>query len=303
MLRRLLAEYVALRRVTGFKFKDSERLLSNFVAFAVARGDRRVRCKTALAWATQAKSSRQRYDRIRVISRFAEHLRAEDPRHEMPPQDVFVARRARPSPRILTEAEIARVVATAAELGAPGSLQGKTYSTIFGLLAATGLRVSEALGLRARDVTDTGLVIRETKFRKSRLVPIHSTTHAALAAYAAARRKVACDDDAFFVSRRRRALSRHSALMTFRRVAEAAGVGRDASGKRPRLHDLRHTFAVRALERCPLGRDRVEQHIVALTTYLGHARIESTYWYLESTPRLMKDIAVACEKVAPRGSP
>lgn len=90
--------------------------------------------------------------------------------------------------------------------------------------------------------------------------------------------------------------------MTFRRVAEQAGVRRDAAGKWPRVHDLRHTFAVRALEQAPLGRDRVERHMVALTTYLGHARIESTYWYLENTPRLLRDIAAACEAVVSKGA-
>jgi integrase len=303
MLRKLLAEYVALRKATGFKFRDSELLLRSFVAFASARGDRRVRAATSLAWAVKTKTPAQRYRRLRAVSRFAEYLRAEDPRHEMPPQDVFVVRRARPSPRIFTESELARIVACAAELGAPGSFQGKTYGTIYGLIAATGLRVSEATGLRLADVTGEGLVIRQTKFRKSRFVPVHPTTHAALKTYLEARRHVATDCDSFFLSRRRQRISRHQVLMTFRSVAQRAGIPKDPSGKRPRVHDLRHTFAVRALERCPIGRDRVERHIVALTTYLGHARIESTYWYLESTPRLLKDIAAACEAVVAGGAP
>jgi integrase len=88
----------------------------------------------------------------------------------------------------------------------------------------------------------------------------------------------------------------------FRQVTEMAGIKKDAFGKRPRVHDLRHTFAVRSLERCPVGRDRVERHIVALTTYLGHTRIESTYWYLEATPRLMRDIVSACEAVLDGGA-
>lgn len=303
MLRKLLAEYVALRKATGFKFKDSEILLRSFVAYAIARGDRRIRSATAVKWAAKTKTPPQRYKRLRAVTRFAENLRAEDQRHELPPQDVFVATTARPTPRIFTEAEVARVVACAAELGAPDSFQGKTYSTIYGLIAATGLRVSEATGLRLADVTEEGLVIRQTKFRKSRFVPIHPTTHAALTTYLAARLHVATDSDSFFISRRRQRLSRHQVLMTFRYVAERAGIRKDPSGKRPRVHDLRHTFAVRALERCPVGRDRVERHIVALTTYMGHARIESTYWYLESTPRLLKDIAAACEAVLSGGAP
>jgi integrase len=302
MLRKLLGQYVALRRATGFKFRDSEMLLRSFVAFAIARGDRRIRSTTVVKWAAKTKTQAQRYTRLRAVSRFAAYLRAEDPRHEMPPQDVFVAKAARPTPRIFSETEVARLVACAAELGAPGSFQGQTYSTLYGLIAATGLRVSEATSLRLADVTEEGLFIRQTKFRKSRFVPIHPTTHAALATYREARRRVATDSDSFFVSLRRQGISRHQVLMTFRSVAQCAGILRDPSGKRPRVHDLRHTFAVRALERCPIGRDRVERHIVALTTYLGHARIESTYWYLESTPRLLKDIAAACDALVARGA-
>ncbi|MFI5299972.1 MAG: tyrosine-type recombinase/integrase [Polyangiales bacterium] len=302
MLRKLLAQYVALRKATGFTFRDSEILLRSFVAFAIAQGDRRIRGATAVKWAAKTKTQAQRYTRLRAVSRFAAYLRAEDPRHEMPPQDVFVAKAARPTPRIFTETEVAHIVACAAELGAPGSFQGKTYSTLYGLLAATGLRLSEATGLRLADVTDEGLIIRQTKFRKSRFVPLHPTTRAALAAYLEARRRVATDSDSFFVSRLRQRISRHQVLMTFRSVAQRAGILKDPSGKRPRVHDLRHTFAVRALERSPVGRDRVERHIVALTTYLGHARIESTYWYLESTPRLLKDIAAACDGVLAGGA-
>jgi integrase/recombinase XerD len=302
MLRRLLSEYLALRRATGFSYQASETQLRSFVAFAEARGERRIRGATALAWAAKTKKQPQKYRRLRVVSRFAEFLRAQDPKHELPPAAAFQARAARPTPRVFTEQEVARIVACAAGLGRPGSLEGKTYSTMYGLLATTGLRASEVIGLRLSDVTEEGLFIHQSKFRKSRFIPLHPTTHAALREYLAARRFVATDSDAFFISRQRKKLSRHTLLMTFRRVAEQAGVRRDAAGKWPRVHDLRHTFAVRALEQAPLGRDRVERHMVALTTYLGHARIESTYWYLENTPRLLKDIAAACEAVVSKGA-
>jgi integrase/recombinase XerD len=297
MLRKLLDEYVALRRATGFKFRDPEILLRSFVAFAEKQGDRRIRAATAVKWASLTKMPRQRYARLRTVARFAEHLRAEETRHELPPARLFASSPSRPTPRIFTEDEIARIVSSAAQVGRESDILGKTYSTLFGLIATTGMRLSEAISLRLSDVSDEGLMICKTKFGKSRFLPLHATTTSVLKSYLRERRRFAKGTDVVFLSYRHGRLSKHAVLMMFRQVCQMAGIKRDAFGKRPRIHDLRHTFAVRALERCPAGRDRVERHIVALTTYLGHTRIESTYWYLEATPRLMRDIAVACEAV------
>jgi integrase len=300
MLQQKVEEYIALRRATGFKFRDADILLHNFVKFAAARGDRVVRSKTAIAWASLTKKQQRRAARLRIVTRLSEYLRAEDTRHELPPQNVFYAgARVRPSPHIFSEEDISRIVAQAAQLGPKGSLRPLTYSTLFGLLAVSGLRVSEATNLRFTDITRDGLLIRETKFRKSRLVPLHETTMAALERYVRARRRVAAETDHVFVSRHRRKLHNNTVLLTFRQVCERADVARTVTGAHTRVHDLRHTFAVHALERCPVGRDRVEKHMIALMTYLGHARVESTYWYLERTPRLLMDIATACEAIVP----
>lgn len=301
MMTKLLDDYVALRKATGFQFHTEAVQLRSFVAFAKARGDRRVRTTTAVKWASQTETPRQRHKRLRVVARFAEHLRAEDPRHDSLPVRLFASTVSRPSPRIFTEEEIQSIVSCAAKVGRRGALLGKTYSTLYGIIATTGMRVSEALSLRLSDVSAEGLTIRKTKFGKSRILPLHPTTSAVLNSYIRSRRRLATESDAVFVSIRRGPLSKHQAQMMFRKVAALAGITNDAFGKHPRIHDLRHTFAVRALERCPVGRDRVERHIVALTTYLGHTRIESTYWYLEATPRLMRDIAVACEAIVEGG--
>ena len=183
----------------------------------------------------------------------------------------------------------------AARLGPPGTLRPHTYSTVFGLLASTGLRISEALSLRFDDVTPEGLVIRETKFRKSRLVGLHETAAVALRHYLLRRGKFANCDDHVFVSCRGGKLSYKIAATTFQEVLKAAGVQGKPNGPKPRLHDFRHRFAVKALQACPDGRDRVTRHMLALSTYMGHACLRSTYWYLESTPQLMKDIAGVCE--------
>jgi len=301
MLKHDVERYVALRRATGFKFQDSEAMLQSFVAFAVERGDDAVVAETAVSWARQSKSSRRSHERLRIVTRFAQFLRAEDPRHELPPQDTFRPKAVRPSPHIYSEEDIARIVAYAAKLGRVGSLRPLTYSTMFGLMAVAGLRRNEVVELRIGDFTDDGLIIRETKFQKSRFVPLHETTVEQLERYLAERRKVAGQTDHLFISLRRKKLDPHTVLMTFRTVCEQAGLGRTVAGTRPRLHDLRHTFAVRALERCPTGRDEVNRHMLALTTYMGHARVESTYWYLERTPQLLRDIADACEAFMPGG--
>jgi len=302
MLTKLLDEYVALRRATGFKFDTPEVYLRSFVAFAERRGDRRVRAATAVKWASLTKMPPQRYRRLRTVARFVEHLRAEDPRHELPPARLFASSPSRPTPRIFTEEEIARIVSCAANVGRQDDFLGKTYSTLYGLLVTTGMRLSEAISLRLSDLSAEGLTIRKTKFGKSRFLPLHPTTMSVLRSYLRERRRVVTDTDVVFLSHRRGPMSRHTVLTIFRQVTEMAGIKKDAFGKRPRVHDLRHTFAVRSLERCPFGRDRVERHIVALTTYLGHTRIESTYWYLEATPRLMRDIAAACETVLDGGA-
>ena len=140
-----------------------------------------------------------------------------------------------------------------------------------------------------------GLVIRETKFRKNRLVPLHVTATSALQGYLAKRCALALDDDHVFVSGRRRPLSYFTVVDTFHQLLAAAGIPTDPERPRPRLMDLRHTFASRALATCPDGRDNIGRHMLALTTYMGHARVKSTYWYLSSTPQMLGDIAQACE--------
>jgi integrase/recombinase XerD len=171
------------------------------------------------------------------------------------------------------------------------------YATLLGLIAATGLRVSEALDLRLDDVLPDGVLgIRQTKFGKSRLVPLHPTVVEALGRYLERRRRLAVTDDHVFLSAGNRRISSSMVSYTFRRVRRLAGIA-PARPRPPRIHDLRHTFATRALEQCSTRREAVARHFVALATYLGHADIVHTYWYLEATPELMTHIAVAAERL------
>jgi integrase len=158
------------------------------------------------------------------------------------------------------------------------------------------MRLSEAINLRLEDITDDGLVIRNTKFGKSRLIPLHPTAQAALERYLPNRRLFAPSDDHVFVSLRKHKLLRHDAYVVFRKSIEKVGIQRHSGLPRPTIHALRHTFAVRALETCPDDRDRITQHMVALSTYLGHSDIKHTYWYLEATPELMRNIAESTQR-------
>ena len=188
------------------------------------------------------------------------------------------------------------------ELSPRGAMRAQTYTTLIALLACTGLRVSEALGLKFADITDDGLLIRETKFGKTRLVPLHDTAALALRRYVIRRRQLGAGDDHVFVGGHGRPLPYSAVHSTFKTLLKAAALWPTAGRHRPRLHDMRHAFAVRALQASPSGRSRIGQHMVALATYLGHVNIYATYWYLEATAELLTDIAVAGETFMSEGA-
>jgi len=285
--------YLALRRVTGFAMLNAEYLLKSFAAFAIERGQTHVHAQTAIDWAARGPSVAQRDARLKAVCRFVRHVRAEDTRHELPPADHFGARKTRRSPHIYSSAEIDRLIEAARQLRPKGSLRSLTYATLIALLAVTGLRISEALKLTVADVTHDGLLIRETKFRKTRLVPLHDTAVAGLKRYLL-RRRPRSDTDPVFGDARGLPLRYITVKGTFDGLVVRAGII-SAAKRRPRLHDLRHTFAVRALQGSPTGRSRSGQHMVALATYMGHVNIYATYWYLEATADLMRDVAAAGE--------
>ena len=238
----------------------------------------------------------QRRNRLLTVRRLALSLRAEDPRHEVPASDA-IGRGLfeRRTPHIYSPDDVTALMKAATGLKPTGSIRPLAYSTLFGLIAATGMRISEALALRLDDVTEDGLLIRETKFHKSRLLPLHDTTRRALNAYLSVRRRLGTLDGALFVSNTGAAPAYPTVVATFLRIARSIGL-RGAPGERgPRIHDLRHSFAVRSLESCRPDRDAVARHIVALSTYLGHGHVTDTYWYLEATPILMRQIAQVSE--------
>lgn len=282
--------YLALRRAAGYSMRDADRILLSYGRFAQARRDRFVKVATIHAWAKRARSPERREALVRKAALLARHLHAEDPRHEIPSYRVFAADPFhRPEPFIFSPAQIVALMDAARQCPS----HGDTYATLLGLLAATGMRISEALSLRTDDLTRDGLIIRETKCHKSRLVPLHPTVEREVVAFLQRRGPARCDR--VFVGVKGDPLSYDRLKVWYRRFLTAIGLDYKQT-PRPRLHCLRHTFAVRALEASDSS--RVAEHELALSTYLGHATVESTYWYLEATPSLLTSIADRCERFA-----
>ena len=290
--------YITLRRTLGYKLVKAGRHLRAFARFAAGRGETHVRTASVLAWIeTVARTPGARARRLTDLILLARFLYAEDPRHEVPRADLTPNRKTRPIPYIYTPDEIARILDAAGQLRhqKPNPLRRQLYVTLFGLIAATGMRVSEALALGLDDIQPNAVLhIRETKFRKSRLVPLHATVVEALERYLEVRRQRAGESDWLFPSVQHREMCSTTVNYTFRCILRRASIAPERS-QQPRIHDLRHTFATRVLEQCGTERGAVARHFVALSTYLGHADIRNTYWYLQATPEMMADIASAAE--------
>lgn len=291
-----ITRYIELRHSVGFKFRVPAYLLRRFAGFAEARGESIVCSQTVLDWAAEAPSAPQRRERLNVVRRFALHMQAEDKRYEIPPARSFgKPPRKRRQPHIYTSDEVQRLLHAAGQLTPAHSMRPATYVALLSLLFSTGLRISEALALQFKDITPDGLFVRETKFRKSRLVPLHPTASCGLDRYLVLRKKVAGPDRSVFVSLWGTGLRYPTVCRVFLELARSTGLRPGPGTPGPRLHDARHTFAVRALEACRGGGAEIARHILALSTYLGHAHPSDTFWYLHATPKLMQGIACAGE--------
>ena len=300
MLADHVERYLSLRQTLGYELRNTLGNLRAFAHFAAERGDTHVRASTAVDWATEGISPYNRHIRLRDVALLARFLHAEDPIHEVP-FNPFHAPKCRPLPYIYAPEEIVQLVAAASRLRESYPLRRRVYATLFGLIAATGLRISEALDLRLHDVLSDGVLqIRRTKFGKSRLVPLHPTVEHVLDGYLEERRQLAVTDDHVFLSAGDQRIASSTVEYTFRRMRRIAGIS-PARTRPPRIHDLRHTFATRALEQCSTRREAVARHFVALATYMGHTDIAHTYWYLEATPELMTGIAAAVEALVAGG--
>lgn len=292
-LRTALEEYLALRRALGFKLRLSGRLLHRFVDFAERESATAISTELALRWATQPADAQpaQWANRLGMVRRFAQHRSATDPRTEVPPPDLLPHRFRRVSPYLYSNDEVRRLMQAARELPSRLGLRAHTYATLFGLYAVTGLRTNEALRLERDDVDlrEGVLSVRETKFGKSRWVPIHRSTQRVLRHYASLRDALCPhpNSPSFFLSERGTRVTEWSMRRTFVKLSRQIGLRAPSDSRGPRLHDFRHRFAVNTLASWyRAGRD-VERQLPQLSTYLGHAHVTDTYWYLTATPELM----------------
>lgn len=293
-LQNAVQEYLAIRRALGFKLEQDGHLLSSFVSFTERKGNSFITSDLACKWAIQPKGCHPARwaKRLGVVRRFAEYRNAADPRTEVPPTGLLPHSYRRTSPYMYRDDEITRLIDAAKQLPSPLGLRSETYSTFWGLLAVTGMRHSEALRLDREnvDLTEGILTIRQTKFGKSRLVPIHTSTRDVLRQYATLRDHTVRKPKtpSFFVSERGTRLNRWTVYWTFNKLKRQIDLRSPAGRRGPRIHDLRHRFATRSLVRLYRAGTDIERHIPALATYLGHVDVSSTYWYLSATPELMR---------------
>ncbi|MEI8703417.1 tyrosine-type recombinase/integrase [Mesorhizobium sp. ISC15] len=293
-LRTALERYVGMRQGLGYKYHGPARRLSDFVTFMEARGAETITTALAMEWVTLIGRQPSWSIRLTDVRCFAQHLAHFDTLTEVPPQDaVPPARRAKPY--IYTDTEITALLTAAVSLPPANALRRWTYHCLFGLIAVAGLRHSEALDLRRDDVDlDQGiLTIRETKFGKSRLVPLHATTVAVLSDYAARRdaHLVAPRSPYFFVAEQGGRLLHQYVHRVFWQLSRQIGLRQRGQCHGPRIHDLRHRFAVQALINWYRAGEDVERELPVLSTFLGHANVRDTYWYLSAAPELMTHAA------------
>jgi integrase len=292
-----LDRYLTIRRSLGYDLGTTARILRRFIAFAESQGIEHVSTDLFLRWQeTFGRAGRQTWAaRFGIVRLFAQWLHGLDPAHEVPPRGLIPYRLRRSRPYIYSDAEIANIVATAAELPSVYGLRGLTYATLFGLIATTGLRISEALGLDAGDVDLVVgvLTIRRGKLGKARLVPVDGSVVERLQAYADERdRLLAFTPQPFFVNEQGLRISDCIARYSFALVCQRIGLrsaqryGRHGHG--PRIHDLRHTFAARTMIGWYRGGQDPAREMIKLTTYLGHTNPENTYWYIEAVPELLE---------------
>jgi integrase/recombinase XerD len=301
-LRQAVTDYLSLRRSLGFKLTKHERCLREFASFLHQQGATRISTALALQFATQHRHLQpvEWAARLSIVRGFAHYRSGDDLNTEIPPLGLLPYRPKRARPYMYSEEEIRKLLKAARDLPPTYDLKPWTYYHLLGLLVVTGMRVSEALNLQQKDVdwSQGVLTIHGTKFGKSRLVPLHASTKSALLAYAKRRDHFLAGQPVshFFVSSRGNRLDGAGVRRTFYLLSRQVGL-RDASASHgPRLHDFRHRFAVETLVRWYRNNEDVERRLPILSTYLGHAHVTDTYWYLTSTPELLGAAGKRMEK-------
>jgi integrase len=280
--------YLVKRRALGFQLKCEGLQLLNFARYAERLGHRGLlTTPLAIGWACLPKSADRLYwaRRLEIVRTFAQHLLITEPKTQVPPRHLFGPAHRRPSPYLYSTEQVQQLLRQSGKL--EGRLWPHTWQTLIGLLACTGLRISEAMHLRPSDVDwkHTLLIIRESKFGKTRLVPLHPTAIAPLRAYDRRRQTYFALAQYFFVSERGNRLAPSTVGGTFSQLRKGIPFHR----RPPRIHDLRHTMASRVLQRWLANRKGAVNRVLILSRFLGHAHVEDTYWYLTALPQLLAD--------------
>jgi len=293
-LRTHLENYLKLRRQLGFKLRVAGILLGNFVRFAEQRRASFISTKLALEWATRLPHIQptQKARRLAVVRRFASYLSAIEPRTEVPPKRLLGCQFRRRQPFLYRPEDIARLIEVAGQIYGDSPVKAATLATAIGLMAVTGMRVGEVIGLDSSDVdlSQGVITVRCAKGDRSRLVPLDSSTQRALEQYATLldqtfpRRH--CSN--FFLSARGNRLVHGTVHRNFLSVACRAGLVKPGERRRPRLHDLRHHFCIETMLRWYRADENVDARLPELSTYLGHGHVEGTYWYLSAVPELLQ---------------
>jgi integrase/recombinase XerD len=302
-LRQAVQEYLTLRRSLGFKLRDAGKLLQAYVKFMEEQRAPYITTKLALAWAQQPSTVQpaEWARRLSVVRIFARHRSATDPRTQIPPKGLLPYRPKRARPYLYSAQEIRCFLRAALSLPARGGLRPWTYHCLFGLLSVTGMRIGEARNLELQDVDlRTGvLTIRSGKFGKSRLIPIHASTRRVLADYLARRdrRWAARPVSSYvFLSNWGNQLDGGEIHRTFYALSRQIGLRGRSDSHGPRLHDMRHRFAVMTLLRWYRSGKDVERKLPYLSAYLGHVHVSDTYWYLSAWPELMREAMSRLER-------
>jgi len=293
-----LTEYIAARRSLGTRLQEPAQTLRRFIVFLARRHAPHITTHLALEWSQQSQGvQRATWARkLSMVRQFARWMNAIEPRHQIPPHGLLDVRHRRNPPHIYSDEEIARLMTAATGLASPQGMKALSLETLIGLLAATGLRPGEASALEIGDVDlqNGVLIIRESKFGKSRHVPIHPSTVTALKHYAYRRDQIFRHSGSsyFFVSDRGTALDLGTVRQWFCKISRACGLRKRVEGHRcgrgPRLQDLRHTFATKRMVEWYRSGCNVAGQMPKLATYLGHSSVGCTYWYIQAVPELLE---------------
>jgi len=292
-LQNAIKDYIALRRSLGFKLNDMAADLTKFASFLEQKAAPYITTALALEWAMQSTDHLPSHwaRRLGFVRVFARHWSATDPRTEIPPAGLLPFRAQRARPYLYTEQEIQRLLAAAKSLSPASGLRPWTYHCLFGLLAVSGLRISEAIKLERQDVDfyQGVLTIRQTKFNKNRLIPLHTSTRDVLSEYAEHRDRLVPNPSSscFLLNDCGRCLERSAVRRTFYDLSRQIGLRGPADHTGPRIHDFRHRFALNTLIQWYRAGEDIERRLPVLSTFLGHAHVADTYWYLSIHPELM----------------